>query len=578
MNDHPSTRFQPLARKRALRTRSHLLLLLTLTLTLLVMEQPLYATSITVNTTHMTVANDGRCSLIEAIIAAETDSASGNKSGECPAGHGADVIVLTPSTYTLTAVYTDKVGSFFIGPTGLPPILSAVTIEGNGATIRRASNAPEFRILLFGGTAGRLTLNNLTIRGGYASGEETGPAIWGGGDGVLTLNNVAIKDNISHHTGNPRPVDGSINVGPLTLIMNNSSVTGNTGAHGMGLLLSEVKAVFTNSIIADNNDVGISAYKSDVTFIGGAIRGNALTGIEATDSRVRMEGVRVSGNRDGGLDISQSTLTMINSQVTDNVVSEALGNLAAGIAIRSNSAVTLTQSSVTGNREFNYPSSTEASGGVIGEDGIKVIDSALTLIRSLITDDLTQGNVDIALAFYGSDLIIDNSTVSGSASWQIYLGNAESVSIHHSTIVSNYPDPTALFNVGIDRRIVQIRNSIIESCGTYVTSLGYNMTGSKWCGFTATGDVLDTNLDSYLGPLQDNSGITHTHALLSGPAINAIPSHVSGCDPGRSRDQRGYLRAGGTGKGDDACDMGAYEADSARGSGARIHLPLLMKR
>ncbi|NOZ28276.1 MAG: hypothetical protein GXP39_09520 [Chloroflexi bacterium] len=578
MNDHQPTRLQSPAWRRALRIWPHLLLLLTITLTLIAMEQPLYAASITVNTTHMAVANDGRCSLIEAIIAAETDSASGSKSGECPAGHGADIIVLTPSTYTLTAVYTDKVGSFFIGPTGLPPILSAITIEGNGATIRRASNAPEFRILVFGGATGRLTLNNLTIRGGYTSGEETGPAIWGGGDGVLTLNNVAIKDNISHHTSNPRPVDGSINVGPLTLIMNNSSVTGNTGAHGMGLLLSEVKAVFTNSIIASNNDVGVSAYGSDITFIGGAVRDNAFVGVEAAKSRVRMEGVRVSANRDGGLDISQSTLTMINSQVVDNVVRKDFGNLAAGIAIRSNSAVTLTQSSVTGNREFNYPSSTEASGGVIGEDGIKVIDSALTLIRSLVTDDLTQDNVDLALAFYGTDLVIDNSTVSGSATSQIYLGDAESVSIYHSTIVSSDDDPIALYNIGVDHQVVKISNSIVESCGEYVTSLGYNMTSSKWCGFKATGDVLDTNLDGYLGPLQDNSGITHTHALLSGPAVNAIPPHVNGCDPGQSRDQRGYLRAGGTGKGDDSCDMGAYEASSARGSGARTHLPLMMKR
>ncbi len=578
MNTPPPFQQKRSARKPRARTKLPLLLIWVLAFSLMTKAQPIHATSISVSTTSMAVANDGRCSLIEAILAAETDTASGDKGGECPAGHGADTIVLSPLTYTLTAVYTDTVGSFFIGPTGLPPILTEIVIEGNGAVIHRASNAPEFRILIFGGTDGRLTLNDLTISGGYTSGEETGPAILAGGDGVLTLNDVTIKDNISHHTSNPRPLDGSIQAGPLTLIMNNSTITGNTGAHGMGLLLSNVKAVLTNSTIANNNDVGISIYDSDVTLIGGAVHGNALTGIEATDSKMRMEGVRVSGNRDGGLSLSRSTLTMRNSRVTDNVVSKDLGNPAAGIAIQANSVVTLTQSLVTGNREFNYPSTEGITPGVIGEDGIKVIDSALTLIRSLVTDDLTPNNPDIALAFFGSDLLIDNSTITGSASWQIYLGTAKSVSINHSTIASSYPDPTALYNVGIDRQTVQISNSLVESCGTSVTSLGYNMTSSTQCGFTATGDILDINFDSYLGPLQDNDGATDTHALLSGPAINAIPPHVNGCVPGQSWDQRRYIRAGGAGKGDNACDIGAYEANSASSLGARVYIPLLVRR
>src|SRR5437660_5332407 len=61
-------------------------------------------TTITVNSTLPVIANDGFCTLPEAIIAANTDTASGTMAGECPAGSGVDTIVLqTGATYTLVA-------------------------------------------------------------------------------------------------------------------------------------------------------------------------------------------------------------------------------------------------------------------------------------------------------------------------------------------------------------------------------------------------------------------------------------------------------------------------------------------
>ena len=83
----------------------------------------------------------GACTLVDAITAANTDTATGG----CPAGSGADTIVLpVGSTQTLTEVNNDT-----YGPTGLPVISSVITIEGQGSTITRDSEAPEFRI--FGG-------------------------------------------------------------------------------------------------------------------------------------------------------------------------------------------------------------------------------------------------------------------------------------------------------------------------------------------------------------------------------------------------------------------------------------------
>ena len=51
------------------------------------------ATTLTVNSTADIVADDGQCTLREAVFAANTDLASGEMPGECPAGSGADTIV-----------------------------------------------------------------------------------------------------------------------------------------------------------------------------------------------------------------------------------------------------------------------------------------------------------------------------------------------------------------------------------------------------------------------------------------------------------------------------------------------------
>ena len=96
-----------------------------------------------------TIPVGGSCTLVNAITAANTDSATGG----CPAGGGADTIVLPiGSTQTLTEINNNTYGL-----TGLPVISSVITVEGQGSTIRRDSGAPEFRILAVNST-GDLTL------------------------------------------------------------------------------------------------------------------------------------------------------------------------------------------------------------------------------------------------------------------------------------------------------------------------------------------------------------------------------------------------------------------------------------
>jgi hypothetical protein len=110
-----------------------------------------------------TINVTGGCTLVAAIRAANTNMAQGG----CPRGNGADTIVL-PSSSTQTLI---TVNNSIFGPTGLPVISSALTIEGRNSTIRRNRGDPDlFRIFAINDT-GNLTLKDTTISGGIASGD-----------------------------------------------------------------------------------------------------------------------------------------------------------------------------------------------------------------------------------------------------------------------------------------------------------------------------------------------------------------------------------------------------------------------
>jgi hypothetical protein len=66
------------------------------------------------------------------------------------------------------------------GNTGLQVIRGAITIVGNGSTIRPVSTAPKFRIFAMS-DAGNLTLQRTTISGGDASDTASYESPEGGG-------------------------------------------------------------------------------------------------------------------------------------------------------------------------------------------------------------------------------------------------------------------------------------------------------------------------------------------------------------------------------------------------------------
>lgn len=139
---------------------------------------PVYAATINVTTTSDDLIDNGNCTLREAIRAANTNTAV----DACPAGSGADTIVLPAGTYTLTTSSDGEDES-----TGDLNILESLTITGalSSTTIIDGGKLDSvFRV-----HEGHVTFNDLTIQNGEPFG------IYAHEPSEITLNRVTVREN-----------------------------------------------------------------------------------------------------------------------------------------------------------------------------------------------------------------------------------------------------------------------------------------------------------------------------------------------------------------------------------------------
>jgi hypothetical protein len=133
---------------------------------------------------------------------------------DCAAGSGADTIVLpAKANIRLKDVYDST-----YGPTGLPLITSTITIQGNGARIRRQGES-AFRLLAVSKT-GDLTLQDVNVSHGLSF----------AGGGVLNHGTLAIQN--STISGNSGTIGAGVsNRGSLSI--ENSTISGNKYGSGV---------------------------------------------------------------------------------------------------------------------------------------------------------------------------------------------------------------------------------------------------------------------------------------------------------------------------------------------------------
>ncbi len=318
-----------------------------------------------------TINVDGTsCTLIDAITAANNNTPAGG----CTAGSGADTLVLpAQSTHTLVTVNNTT-----NGPTGLPLITSELTIEGNLSTITRDSSAPEFRILAVAAT-GNLTLKDTFVSGGAATN--------GGGidnAGVLTLSNSTVDGNTAYFGG------GIDNSGSLTFdccaILNNTAAFAAGIRHAGSLTLT---GVFVGGNAA-RYDAGGARNSGTMILNGSTVSGNtggagsSGGGID-NGGTLTLSNSTVEGNTadiGGGVDNSVY-LTLTNSTISGNTARDRGGGLYNG------NSMTLTHSTVSRN------ASGRIAGGLFNQ-------GSLTLVQTLISGNTAPVNGPEAYNIFGT--------------------------------------------------------------------------------------------------------------------------------------------------------------------------------
>ena len=278
------------------------------------------------------------------------------------------------------------------------------------------------------------------------------------------------------------------------------------------------------------------------------------------DIDVTISGLTITGANPRGIEVGPGT----NLNIVDCVIAGNTGSVGSGVF--SEGTVSIVDSTVRDNVTEG-----EFGGGIFNGAGGSMTISGSTIRGNAATSPSvhTKGGG----IFNGGTLTVTNSTVSGNGAdlgGGIYNWPTWSVSLVNSTVALNTAGNSrggaGIYN---DGGSLTLKASILDEnwspairsdCQSTVapTSGGYNLisdgTGCMWVA--GTGDIVGTAaspLSVGLGPLQDNGGLTETHALLAGGpplAINQIPA--SSCSV--EVDQRGVVRPQG-----DACDKGAFE-------------------
>ncbi len=254
---------------------------------------------------------------------------------------------------------------------------------------------------------------------------------------------------------------------------------------------------------------------------------------------------------DGGGISSNGTLTVVNSTFSQNVARLPLsGGLGDGGGISNKGGtLTVTDSTLSAN-----------SGGGIFNSGTATVNGS-----TLSGNSASSGG---GIRHEGGALTVANSTLRDNRAsfWGGGIFNMATLTVTNSTLSGN--SATGDGGGGIlAGENTTLRATILDNgqsggncvSGTSIISAGSNLSDDMTCAafFTAGGDQSSVNLQ--LGPLADNGGPTHTHALLAGsPAIDAVQgactSNGAGGGTPISADQRLVPRPLGP-----RCDAGAFE-------------------
>jgi len=453
--------------------------------------------------------------------------------------------------YTENALSADQDGGGIWNWNGYLTVTDCL-IEGNVAGKNGGGIANHY------GTA---TITNTIVRDNNTDPPEYTTTGYGGGiynSGTMTIVDSTIELNASDNGGGIANEKWLLEDYPATLDISNSVITNNSAWRGGGVAnVQEGTMILSDSTVSDNDALrgstslgssnrggGIfNAFGGVLTITDTAIEGNQVMATHAVDP--------VDGSG-GGIANLLATLYMTGTTVSGNtaICDQALPGDPSicgrgGGIVNAGGGATIVNSTISGNttdllNSDHVPYVGGGGGGGLGHmpyrSGPWVWCAITVLDSTTITDNTADhgGGIDTRWESWGGGLY-------DIPDWEVGNNVYECPDLYvTNTIVA---DNTATFTAGTE-----------DSWGDY-TSLGHNLVGDgTGCPSDGSGDIVA--VDALLGPLADNGGPTHTHALLAGsPAIDAGDN--IGCP---ATDQRGFVRpVDGDKDGSATCDIGSFE-------------------
>ena len=285
---------------------------LALALASLLLASSAGAATITVNTVADAAADDGTCTLREAMTSANNDSVSGAAPGECNAGSGADVI----------AFAIPGGGLHLIAPsTSLPGVITPMTIDGSTGTgqiaIDGGGTLPTGFEIVPG--ADGSTLRDLTVVR-WAFGIQVN-----GADGV-TISASRIGTNLNGSAGFGNSARGIDVVGDANGTVISDNVISGNGLLGIragaGVSASPIGTRITGNLIGITPDGTVALPNGDGIVINDS-PDTEIGGPGAGDGNV------ISGNTGRGVVVAESSVTGMseNTLVQGNLIGTGSGGL-----------------------------------------------------------------------------------------------------------------------------------------------------------------------------------------------------------------------------------------------------------
>jgi len=319
-----------------------------------------------VSTSSDVVADDGLCSLREAITSANTNAASGASAGECPAGSSStpDVIALGATTYALAIPGASEDAN----QTGDFDVEDSVVIRGAGANATAIDGSSLDRVFDIVRSPAQVTIEALTIRNGDAGSQSNGGGVRN--VGVLSVVRSTIAGNHATNGG------GIYNIDFASVV--DSTLADNAALSG-GALLNLGTVSVTRTTFSGN----------DASF-GGAIQSDGL---------LRLTNSTVTGNSadQGGairafqwLIMSQSTVAGNTASVIGGIDNSRVTNGTVGGSIVANNSGGNCASAVgDGGSNLTFPVSDDSCGGtwLVGDPRLGPLadNGGLTETRALTT-------------------------------------------------------------------------------------------------------------------------------------------------------------------------------------------------